>query len=61
MRQIKDNPTLQHGTNSQKMPEVLQLVGAYEVKTDTVRPLFLVNYEHKKEVTIQMESAIVYV
>ena len=41
------------------MQEVLQLVGAYEVKTDTVKPLFLVNYEHKKELTIQMESAIV--
>ena len=41
------------------MPEVLQLVGAYEDKTDTVKPPFSVNYDHKKEVTIQMKSAIV--
>ena len=35
------------------------MVGAYGAKTDTVKLLFLVNYEHKKEVTIQMKSAIV--
>ena len=41
------------------MPEVLQLVGAYADKTDTVKLLFSVNYDHKKGVTIQMKSAIV--
>lgn len=41
------------------MPEVLQLVGAYADKTDTVKPLFSVNYDHKNGLTIQMKSAIV--